>query len=65
MLDEFLTPMMYIHTEFHRHNIAYGNLSASDDEVRRAAEMAELHHSILQWPNGYNTQVGVLIINNK
>jgi len=41
-----------------RHNIAYGNLSASDDEVRRAAEMAELHHSILQWPNGYDTQVG-------
>merc|ERR1719229_807608 len=41
-----------------RHNIAYGNLSANDDEVRRAAEMAELHHSILQWPNGYDTQVG-------
>merc|ERR1712117_250725 len=25
---------------------------------RRAAEMAELHHSILQWPRGYDTQVG-------
>merc|ERR1712037_495174 len=41
-----------------RHNIAYGNLSASDDEVRRAAKMAEIHDSILTWPNGYDTQVG-------
>jgi len=41
-----------------KHNIAYGNLTASDDQVFRAANMAELHSSILDWPNGYQTQVG-------
>jgi len=41
-----------------KHNIAYGNLNASDDEVFRAARMAELHDSIEDWPKGYETQVG-------
>jgi len=41
-----------------RHNIAYGNLSASEDQIFRAAEMAELHSSIQDWPSGYDTAVG-------
>ena len=41
-----------------RHNIAYGDLGAGDDKVERAARMAELHQSILEWPRGYDTQVG-------
>jgi len=41
-----------------RHNIAYGDLSASEDAVIQAARMAELHDVISQWPNGYQTQVG-------
>jgi len=41
-----------------RHNIAYGNLAATEEEVIQAAKMAELHESILDWPNGYDTQVG-------
>jgi len=41
-----------------RHNIAYGNLQAPEEEVIKAAKMAELHESILDWPNGYETQVG-------
>jgi len=41
-----------------RHNIAYGDLSAGDEEVERAARLAELHQSILGWPRGYDTQVG-------
>ena len=49
-------------SSFHRHNIAYGDLSASDAEVKRAAEMAELHHSIEQWPSGYDTQVSSFLI---
>merc|ERR1712111_97495 len=40
------------------HNINYGNLQASNDQVIQAAKMAELHDSILSWPNGYETQVG-------
>ena len=41
-----------------RHNIAYGNLQAPEEEVIKAAKMAELHEAILDWPNGYETQVG-------
>merc|ERR1711971_760016 len=41
-----------------RHNIGYGNLGASTQEVESAADMAELHSSILDWPKGYDTQVG-------
>ena len=41
-----------------RHNIAYGDLEAGDEKVERAARMAELHQSILNWPRGYDTQVG-------
>jgi len=40
------------------HNIAYGNLKAPEEEVFKAARMAELHESILDWPRGYDTQVG-------
>ncbi|CAO1326846.1 unnamed protein product [Diamesa tonsa] len=41
-----------------RHNIHYGNLSKTKEEMENAARMAELHDSIVQWPNGYETQVG-------
>ena len=35
-----------------------GGTSASAEEVAAAARMAELHTSILDWPKGYDTQVG-------
>merc|ERR1712062_784715 len=41
-----------------RHNIGYGDLSAKEENVIKAAELAELHDSILDWPKGYDTQVG-------
>merc|ERR1711994_1205350 len=40
------------------HNIAYGNLNASKGEVIEAAKTADLHESILTWPQGYETKVG-------
>ncbi|XP_071440585.1 iron-sulfur clusters transporter ABCB7, mitochondrial isoform X2 [Hetaerina americana] len=40
------------------YNLNYGNLSKSKDEVYIASKMAELHDSVLHWPNGYDTQVG-------
>ena len=43
---------------FSRHNIGYGDLSAKEEDVIKAAELAELHDSILDWPKGYDTQVG-------
>ena len=41
-----------------KHNINYGNLNATEDQVINAAQMAEIHKSILTWPDGYETQVG-------
>ncbi|KAL7634027.1 UNVERIFIED_CONTAM: hypothetical protein RMT77_015349 [Armadillidium vulgare] len=40
------------------YNLHYGNLKASFDDVKRVAQMANLHDSVLSWPNGYKTQVG-------
>lgn len=39
-------------------NIRYGRPGASDNEVFKAARMAELHLSISQMPSGYGTVVG-------
>lgn len=44
-----------------RYNINYGKLSRSQADVENAAKMAEIHENILNWPNGYDTQVCVKI----
>uniref|UniRef100_A0A8C9W372 ATP binding cassette subfamily B member 6 (LAN blood group) a n=1 Tax=Scleropages formosus TaxID=113540 RepID=A0A8C9W372_SCLFO len=41
-----------------RNNIRYGRISASDNEVEEAAQSADIHHKILTFPEGYDTQVG-------
>lgn len=41
-----------------KHNLHYGNLSATEEQVVEAAKMAEMHESIVKWPKGYQTQVG-------
>ncbi|HOL18392.1 MAG TPA: ATP-binding cassette domain-containing protein, partial [Bacillota bacterium] len=41
-----------------RDNIAYGNFSATDEEIRQAAKMASIHEYIESLPNGYDTYVG-------
>ncbi|PAV68165.1 hypothetical protein WR25_19340 isoform D [Diploscapter pachys] len=40
------------------YNLAYGNPNASKDEVIAAAKMADLHWSVENMPNGYDTVVG-------
>ncbi|KAJ5814701.1 hypothetical protein N7474_006478 [Penicillium riverlandense] len=40
------------------HNIRYGNIAASDEEVRRAAERARIDQLIERLPEGYDTAVG-------
>jgi len=39
-------------------NIRFGKPSASDDEIRNAAEAANAHDFIAALPEGYNTQLG-------
>jgi ABC-type multidrug transport system fused ATPase/permease subunit len=41
-----------------RENIAYGKLSASDDEILQAAQRANAHQFITSFPEGYETIVG-------
>lgn len=40
------------------HNIRYGNLSASPEQVIEAAKRAHIHEKIISWRDGYNTKVG-------
>ncbi|KAK3758018.1 hypothetical protein RRG08_006599, partial [Elysia crispata] len=41
-----------------RYNIRYGKVSASDEEVENAAQAAEIHNRILNFPQKYETVVG-------
>jgi ATP-binding cassette subfamily B (MDR/TAP) protein 7 len=40
------------------HNIRYGRMEATDEEVRAAAQRARVHEIIESWPDGYQTAVG-------
>jgi ATP-binding cassette, subfamily B (MDR/TAP), member 7 len=40
------------------YNIAYGNACASREQVIEAAKLAQIHETIMRFPNGYETQVG-------
>jgi ATP-binding cassette, subfamily B, bacterial MsbA len=42
-----------------RENIRYGRIDASDAEVERAAMAAEIHHDVVNLPEGYDTIIGV------
>jgi ATP-binding cassette, subfamily B, bacterial len=39
-------------------NIAYSKPDASEDEIVAAAAAANIHHSIIALPEGYNTEIG-------
>lgn len=40
------------------YNIRYGRVAATDEEVQRAAEVAQIHETIVGLPHGYDTSVG-------
>jgi ABC-type multidrug transport system fused ATPase/permease subunit len=41
-----------------RENIAFGRPDATDEDVRRAAELAQAHEFVEQLPDGYDTVIG-------
>jgi ATP-binding cassette subfamily B protein len=41
-----------------RYNIAYGRPGASQEEIERAAKLAQVHDFVLRLPDGYDTRVG-------
>ncbi len=41
-------------------NIAYGNINVSMEEIINAAKLANAHNFIMEFPNGYETNVGDL-----
>ncbi|KAI9722851.1 MAG: Iron-sulfur clusters transporter atm1, mitochondrial [Chrysothrix sp. TS-e1954] len=40
------------------HNIRYGQINASDEQVHDAARRARIHDTVQSWPDGYATAVG-------
>ena len=40
------------------YNIKYGKMTATDAEVENAAKLADIHETIMEFPNGYDTIVG-------
>ncbi|KAL1651004.1 Iron-sulfur clusters transporter atm1, mitochondrial [Didymella pomorum] len=40
------------------HNIKYGNMEASDEQIVQAAKRAHVHDTISSFPDGYDTMVG-------
>ena len=40
------------------HNVRYGKLDATDEEVYEAARRANVHDTVARLPDGYSTQVG-------
>ncbi|MBV8578426.1 MAG: ABC transporter ATP-binding protein/permease, partial [Acetobacteraceae bacterium] len=41
-----------------RYNIAYGRAGASQEEIERAARLAQVHEFVMRLPEGYATRVG-------
>ena len=41
-----------------KNNISYGDLNATDEEIIRAAKLANAHEFIMGFPDGYDTYVG-------
>lgn len=40
------------------HNVRYGRLDATDEEVMEAAKKANVHDTVMRLPEGYQTKVG-------
>ena len=54
----FISQDIYLFHGTVRENIAYGTFDASDEEIIKAAKIAEAHDFIMELPKGYDTIVG-------
>jgi ATP-binding cassette subfamily B protein len=54
----FIPQETFLFGETIRENITFGVQSATDEEVRRAAEISNIHHDVAGFPNGFETMVG-------
>lgn len=49
---------VFLFTGSIRENILYGNVHATDDDVVKAAQQANIHDFIMSCPDGYDTYIG-------
>src|SRR5690625_3091395 len=49
---------VFLFTGTLKENIAYGNLQATDEQIKHAAKLAHLEQFIGSLPKGYETEVG-------
>ena len=54
----FITQESYLFADSLRANITYGNPSASDADIEKAARAAAIHDRIMEFEEGYDTVVG-------
>ncbi|MEO0404032.1 MAG: ABC transporter ATP-binding protein, partial [Bacteroidota bacterium] len=54
---------VFLFSESIRNNISFGVDNVSQDEIEKAAIMADVHHNIIDFPEGYDTLLGERGIN--
>lgn len=54
----FVPQDAFLFSETLKYNIAFGTHAASDTDIEKAAQAAEIHETILGFPEGYATRVG-------
>jgi ABC-type multidrug transport system fused ATPase/permease subunit len=55
---EFCFRTFFLFNTSIRENIRFGRLDATDNEIVRAAQLADAHEFTIAFPRGYDTQVG-------
>jgi len=57
-LTGYVTQEVILFNNTIRNNIAYGRPDVSEEEIFKAAKMANAHDFINEFPNGYDTEIG-------
>ena len=54
----FVPQEAFLFSDTNKNNIKFGDESASDEKIEKAAKDAYIHHNIIEFNEGYNTYVG-------